>query len=105
MFALAELARDSLHASRLGAALFARVEQGWPASPYVPKSMFARIWLEPDSAEAIRARVERHQGSPYLAYLRGMDDSMYRHLEDSLAKFVRALAAKAAKTNAADVLR
>ena len=104
-FALAELARDSLHAPRLAAALFARVERGWPASPYVPKSMFARIWLQPDSADAVRARVTTHQASPYLAYLRGMDDSMYRHLEDSLAKFVSALAAKAAKSNAADVLR
>jgi hypothetical protein len=104
-FALAELARDSLHAPRLGATLFAQVERGWPASPYVPKALFARIWLQPDSADAIRGRVAAHQGSPYLAYLRGMDDSMYRHLEDSLASFVRALAAKSAKTNAAEVLR
>ena len=104
-FALAELARDSLHAPRLSAALFARVEAGWPASPYVPKSMFARIWLQPDSADAIRSRVARYRSSPYLAYLSGTDDSAYRQLEDSLAKFVRALAAKAVKTNAADVLR
>ena len=98
-------ARDSLHAPRLGAELFARVERGWPTSPYVPKSMLARIWLQPDSAEAIRARVATHQGSPYLAYLRGMDDSVYRQLEDSLAKFVSALAAKAGRSNAADAIR
>ena len=95
-FAHAELARDSLHAPQLSAALFANVERRWPASPYVPKSMFARIWLQPDSADALRARAAAYQGSPYLAYLKGLDDSMYRHLEDSLAGFVSALAAKAA---------
>ncbi len=105
-FALAELARDSLGAPRLSATLFARVEQGWPSSPYVPKSMFARIWLEPDSAAAIRERVVAHQGSPYLAYLRGMDDSRYRQLEDSLARFIGALAAKAAaRFSATDAIK
>lgn len=104
-FALAEIARDSLRAPRLGATLFAQVERGWPSSPYVPKAMFARIWLQPDSAEAVRGRVAAHDGSPYLAYLRGLDDSMYRHLEDSLAKFVRALAAKATRSSPTDVIR
>jgi hypothetical protein len=105
-FALAELARDSLHAPQLSATLFARVEQGWPASPYVPKSIFARIPLQPDSAAALRTRAATHRGSPYLAYLRGMDDSTYRQLEDSLAKFIGVLAAAAAaRFNATDAIK
>jgi hypothetical protein len=104
-FALAELARDSLRAPLLSADLFARIERGWPASPYLPKSLLARIWLQPDSAEVLRARASAFQASPYLAYLRGEDDANYRHLEDSLATFVRALAAKASRANAADAIR
>jgi hypothetical protein len=67
--------------------------------------MLARIWLQPDSAQALRERVATHSDSPYLAYLRGLDDSTYRRLEDSLGRFVRAFAAKAAKDSPAGVIR
>jgi hypothetical protein len=104
-FAHAELARDSLHAAQLSTTLFAAIEHGWPTSPFVPKAILARVWAQPDSAEALRLRAAGFTGSPYLAYLRGSDDSSYHQLEDSLGAFIKALALKAAKANAVDVIK
>lgn len=95
-FHQAEIARDSLRSP--GAALWflRRMEAGWPMSPYLPKALFTRIALEPDSAAALRDRLTMFPDSPYLAYTRGEAGVGFRALEDSLARFLSGRAAAAA---------
>ena len=90
MFALAGLANDSLNAPRLGGWFLARVEQQWPASLYLAKALMARAAVEPDSADAILARVRRLGSNPYVAAANGDVAGMVRvtQLEDSLGRFV-----------------
>lgn len=88
MFFHSEVARDTLHAPALSAWLLARLESGWPASPYVAKALLARLVLEPDSIEALRSRLEAHAGSPYLAYVRGREDARFAELEDALGFYL-----------------
>ncbi len=84
MFFDASIARDSLKARHLASWLFQRMEHGWPQSPYLAKGLLARIALEPDSAEAIRARLAAITDSPYLAFLQGQEGQRFTALEDSL---------------------
>jgi hypothetical protein len=91
----AEVARDSLGNRTLAASLLAHLERGWPTSPYVVKAILARVPLEPDSADALRARAASFARSPYVAFLQGRDDGSYARLEDSLAAFVRTRAIRA----------
>lgn len=84
----ADDAQRTLHAPALAKTLYARVEHDWPESPYLIKAMLARMLLEPDSAEAIRSRLDRYPG-PYLSVLQLKEDPRYRQLEDSLATFQR----------------
>ena len=86
-FTAAERARDSLRAPRLAVSLLARVEREWPASPYLPKALLARIILQPDSAEALRTRFARYPTSQYAAFLRGTEGPAFARLEDSLDAF------------------
>lgn len=95
LFHHAEIARDSLGAPRLARHLFARLESGWPDSPYLPKALFARVHLEPDSAAALRERLAGYPTSPYLAFVRGEAGVGFRVLEDSLARFIATRAAAA----------
>lgn len=95
-FHQAEIARDSLRAPQLASWFFRRLEAGWPDSPYLPKVLLARTLLEPDSAEALRARLAGFPGSPYLAFLRGEADTTFRVLEDSLGRYLGDRAAQAA---------
>lgn len=88
LFVLAETARDSLAAPQLAGWLFGRIERDWPQSPYVAKSLLARLALFPDSGDALRARLSALASNPYLAYLRGEQDGAFVHLEDSLRTFV-----------------
>jgi hypothetical protein len=91
LFLTAELARDSLAAPALAAALFRRIAEGWPDSPYAPKALLAGQQLDPlwgDSARSVL--VERYGASPYLAFLRGEAAEGYRQLEDSLRAFALA---------------
>lgn len=90
-----EVARDSLGNRALAASRFAHLERGWPGSPYLVKALLARVPLEPDSADALRARAATFTDSPYLAFLQGRDDGAYARLEDSLAAFVRTRAIRA----------
>ena len=93
VFALAEFARDSLEAPLLGASLFARIERDWPASPYVAKAALARAALQPDSSEAIIARVRARSDNPFVRAAAGNVAAQVRvaQLEDSLGRFVRDL--------------
>lgn len=92
LFALAEVARDSLRAPSLAASLWLQLEQAWPASPYVPKALMARMAILPDSAETLRGRLVAMTASPYLAFARGESDPRFAQLEDSLAAFITARA-------------
>jgi tetratricopeptide (TPR) repeat protein len=94
-FHQAEIARDSLRAPALASWFFRRIESEWPASPYVPKVLLARVVLEPDSAEALRRRLAEFGESPYLRFLRGDATPAFRTLEDSLAFYLGDRAAAA----------
>jgi hypothetical protein len=98
MFVLAESARDSLRAPRLAASLFSRMEHDWPASPYTPKAVLARVSLEADSAAALRARFASFSDSPYLGLVMGRTDAGVGPLEDSLQTFTRAFFRRTAVT-------
>lgn len=106
LFALAEIARDSLNAAALSAWLFARLERDWPQSAYLPKSLLARMPLEPDSVEALQARLMALPPNPYLAYLHGAQDERFIRLEDSMRIFnvERALAATGRRSRAGTVV-
>jgi hypothetical protein len=93
IFALGEIARDSLAAPRLSAWYFARVEREWPQSPYVGKALFARIPLEPDSSEVLLARLRRLSSNPYVVAANGDAAGAVQlpRLEDSLSTFVAKL--------------
>jgi hypothetical protein len=80
----AMVARDTLHAPRLASWLLLRLERRWPESPYVPKALLMRMPLEPDSLEALHARLQAAPASPYLALMQGRDDPQYRELEFAL---------------------
>ncbi|HEY4101139.1 MAG TPA: hypothetical protein VGM20_09710 [Gemmatimonadales bacterium] len=90
MFALGELAGDSLGAPRLSAWFFAEVERDWPQSPYVPKSILARVPLEPDSADALLARARTYTGNPYIAAANGDVAAQVQvsRLEYALGQFI-----------------
>lgn len=93
MFALGELARDSLGAPRLGGWFFARLERDWPQSPYTAKALIARAPLEPDSADALLARVRRLTTNPYVVAANGDIAGRVQvpRLEDSLSRFIARL--------------
>src|SRR5690606_6088588 len=76
----ATIARDSLRAPALASWLLGRLERDWPASPYIGKALLARMVLEPDSLEALRARLESHTDSPYLAYVTGTEGPRFAEL-------------------------
>jgi hypothetical protein len=80
----AMVARDTLHAPRLASWLLQRLERQWPASPYVPKALLMRMPLEPDSLDALQARLQASPASPYLALMQGRNDPQYRELEYAL---------------------
>ncbi|HEY8061779.1 MAG TPA: hypothetical protein VID74_03225 [Gemmatimonadales bacterium] len=93
MFALAEFARDTFASPRLAAWLLARLEREWPQSPYLPKALLTRAALEPDSAAALRERVQRYAANPYVAAAHGDRGGQARvaQLEDSLGRYIRTL--------------
>jgi hypothetical protein len=84
LFFHATVARDTIKSPALAAWLLGRLERDWPASPYVPKALLARMALQPDSLEALRRRLESHTGSPYLAFVHGREDSRFADLEWAL---------------------
>jgi hypothetical protein len=94
VFLAAESARDSLRAPVLAEALFRRIPEQWPFSPYAPKAILAAQQLNAgwiDSAQLLLE--ERYFDSPYLATIRGEASPDYRQLEDSLGAFAATLAA------------
>jgi hypothetical protein len=93
LFLAAETARDALAAPRLAEALFRRIPEQWPASPYAPKAILAAQNLNPAWIDSARTLLdERYWFSPYLATIRGEESLEYRQLEDSLAAYAASLA-------------
>lgn len=72
LFLAAEVARDSLRADPLAAALFQRVEERLSGSLLAPRALLAASAMLPDSAPVFAARMrERYPRSPYTAMLDG----------------------------------
>lgn len=93
IFLGAEVARDTLGAPHLAHALFRRIPQDWPSSPYAPKAILAAQQLDSDWTDSARVLLEeRYLDSPYLALVRGEATAEYRQLEDSLGAFAARLA-------------
>jgi tetratricopeptide (TPR) repeat protein len=93
VFLAAEAARDALGASRLAEALFRRLPEQWPLSPYAPKAILAAQHLNPGWVDSARALLDlQYYDSPYLATIRGDVTAEYRQLEDSLGAFAASLA-------------
>ena len=105
LFLVAEAARDSLGATTLAAALFRRVAEYWPDSPYAPKALLAAELLVPATPDLRTLLDARYPSSPYVARLRGEDAPELRALEDSLGAFAVAAAAARAPVVAKDTLQ
>jgi hypothetical protein len=91
LFALAAFAHDTLGMPQISCELLARLERGWPGSPYAGKALLARIMMQPDSASALRTRALAMPSNPYVAASNGDVAAGVRfvRLEDSLAQFMR----------------
>jgi len=90
LFLAAEVARDSLRSRTLAHALFKRIVSELPNSMLAPKALLAASELEPDSADAYRARLRENYGSsPYRLLLDGGDPSGtfgYRQADEALRR-------------------
>lgn len=87
-FLLAETARDSLGAPQLAQALFRRLSEDWPQSPYAPKALLAMATLDAENAIVYRQYLlYAYPDSPYLSYLAGDVTSSFLGLEDSLQAY------------------
>jgi hypothetical protein len=88
LFVAGELARDSLAAPLLSAALFARLAEEWPDSPFTPKALLNVLLLAPDRGDSVRAVLTgRYGASPYVAVLQEGPSEEFTALEDSLRRF------------------
>jgi hypothetical protein len=95
LFLGAEAARDTIGSPVLAAALFRRLADDWPGSPYAPKALLAAERLDPTDSDASRARLDSlYADSPYLAIARGEDAPAYRVLEDSLQAYAAQMVAR-----------
>lgn len=78
VFLAAEVARDSLQAPVLARNLFLRVARDIPGAPMAPQALYAAGMLEPDSASAWTATIQREFGnSSVAAWLRGEDPAAH----------------------------
>jgi hypothetical protein len=85
-FHAAELARDTLAAPALAAALFQRLADRHPSSLFAPKALIAAGQLDADALDSIGAVLRaRYPGSPYTMVFRGEASPAFQILEDSLA--------------------
>jgi tetratricopeptide (TPR) repeat protein len=97
VFLAAELARETLDAPRLAEALFRRIPQQWPFSPYAPKAILAAQQLNPAWVDSARTLLDlQYYDSPYVATIQGEAVPEYRQLEDSLGAFAATLASRSA---------
>jgi hypothetical protein len=91
-FLVGEALRDSLRADRLAARVWRRILNERPDSPYAPKAVLAMAALAPGQRDSLAELLRtRYPGSPYLIAASGADSPGFRALEDSLARYARAL--------------
>jgi hypothetical protein len=90
LFLAGEVARDSLHATRLARSLFVRLADTYMNAQLSPKALLAAAALSPDSAEHYRDRVRStYPNSPYTVLLAGGDatsNPYYTIAEENLRK-------------------
>ena len=85
-FRTAELARDTLAAPALAAALFLRFVDRHPASLFAPKALIAAVQLRPEAVDSIGGVLRaRYPDSPYAVVFRGETSPAFQIMEDSLA--------------------
>ncbi len=86
VFHAAELARDTLAAPALAAALFLRFADRFPSSLFAPKALIAAGQLRPDVLDSVGAVLRtRYADSPYTLVFRGEASPAFQVVEDSLA--------------------
>lgn len=86
-FRAGEIARDSLYADPLAAALLLNFAGRHPNSLFAPKAIMAALPLSPERADSLsRTLTERYAASPYSLALRGAPSPGYQVAEDSLAR-------------------
>jgi TolA-binding protein len=94
LFLAAESARETLKAPAIAEALFRRIQEQWPFSPYAPKAVLAAQQLNPGWADSARALLDlQYYDSPYVATVQGEATPEYRQLEDSLGRYAASLVA------------
>jgi hypothetical protein len=82
----AELARDTLAAPALAAALFVRFADRHPASLFAPKALIAAASLRSEALDSIRGLLQaRYPDSPYTLVFSGQRSPAFQITEDSLA--------------------
>jgi hypothetical protein len=97
LFLAAETARDALATPALAEALFRRIVDERPDSPYAPKALLALHHLDPAAVPAFDSLIgQRYGASPYVAALRGQAGPELRSLEDSLDAFAERFGAASA---------
>ena len=88
LFLAAETARDDLAVPALAEALFRRIVDERPESPYAPKALLALHHLAPGTVPAFDSLInQRYAASPDVTALRGQAGPELRALEDSLNAF------------------
>lgn len=86
-FRSGELARDSLDADPLAAALLLGFARRDPQSLFAPKAIVAALPLKPESADSLTRVLDRqYPTSPYTLAMRGAPSPGYVVAEDSLAR-------------------
>jgi hypothetical protein len=85
-FRAAELARDSLLAPGLAAALFFRFAERYPSSLFAAKALIAAGQLRPELLDSVGVLLRaRYPQSPYTRGFQGEASAAFQILEDSLA--------------------
>jgi hypothetical protein len=85
-FRKAELARDSLDAPALAAALFLRFALRHPTSLFAPKALIAAGQLRPETLDSVGTVLQaRYVESPYTLAFHGDQSPAFQVAEDSLA--------------------
>lgn len=99
LFLAAETARDDLAVPALAEALFRRIVEERPESPYAPKALLALHHLAPGMVPAFDSLIsQRYAASPYVTALRGQAGPELRALEDSLNAFASTFGGASATT-------
>lgn len=85
-FRAAEIARDSLDAPALAAALFRQFALRHPASLFAPKALIAAGQLQPEMLDSVDTVLRtRYAESPYALAFQGAPSPAFQATEDSLA--------------------